>query len=285
VEGRSETGKILVFRTYPGPKRSWKNVTVMVDGRHGGKVGGAGTITIATSPGEHELVVRGPHSVASRATTVNVAESSPALVLVAATSGESSPIDTIAVRQVARQDELPKSCIPLFSPSGNAQSYRAGRNRAYVALVVLIVIALGLLVAGVVTLTRLSRNGGAGIGFLIFEVIGIFLLWKLRPGVRLVWNQRDWPLPDWRVNEKGDELIEWRRLSSETPGPRSGSGSTPLLTEFQGDPKSSSLRVGQLSTDTLTFWTGSEWISAFSPDGQVRWDGSRWGERTHGDVT
>lgn len=35
-------------------------------------------------------------------------------------------------------------------------------------------------------------------------------------------------------------------------------------------------RIGSLSSDGLQFWTGSEWISVYSPDGRMRWDGSHW---------
>jgi len=97
--------------------------------------------------------------------------------------------------------------VPLFSPRGARQTLRAGRRYARLALTLLVLIFLAPIAVGILLIDKA--------GFLLLFVAA-FLAWKVRPGFRLLRNQREWPLQDWRVEKHGDELIEWHRWAKAT---------------------------------------------------------------------
>jgi len=55
------------------------------------------------------------------------------------------------------------------------------------------------------------------------------------------------------------------------------SGNRP--TDHRIKPVDAKLPIGTLSPDRLTFWNGTQWVTAVSTDGQLQWDGQRWAER------
>ena len=115
----------------------------------------------------------------------------------------------LKVALVADRSDLPRCAIPELSPNGTRQTLERGRRNAIMAAVFLVLLAAGLFTNGVLSISRAPETGNFSIAVgVITALIGIFLGWKIFPGIRLLWNQRHWPFEDWRVESKGDFGIE-----------------------------------------------------------------------------
>jgi hypothetical protein len=111
----------------------------------------------------------------------------------------------IILRQCSSKDDLPRGSVPLLSPKGVRQTIREGRRHAFTGLLFFLLIILACLALGLVLIAK---------GSIILVLVAAFLAWKIRPGVRLLRNQRGWPLEDCRVDRHGDELDEWQRWAT-----------------------------------------------------------------------
>jgi hypothetical protein len=203
--------QLYVFRTYPRPGTSWKPWSVELDGLSVGTIGGAGVLSCLCTPGNHCISVLGTGGVMSRQLSVTVPDAGSAYVVV---SDLNTWSDQTQAFQCEDPSQLPRSAVPRQSPSGQVQSYATGLHHARVALAslvsfgaLMVTVGIGCLVAIWVTKTSALTPG------LLLGVAGGVLLWRLRPGMRLLRNQRGWPLPDRRVERKGDELVQWRETS------------------------------------------------------------------------
>jgi len=209
-----------VFRTYPAPKQSWRAWKVSLDNRHHHKLRAAGFVIIPVAPGKHNVSVR-TRSGRTKSLEVNATDGRTTWILAgdrpASTDLWNEDLGGPFVRCCTSREALPRSSIPLTSPSGRRQSLRVGRRNAKLALSLLVLVNLAI-VAGAILLFALGTSGGHAIGGFILLVVAAFLAWKLRPGFRLLRNQRGWPLEDWRVDRHGDEQKEWQRWTTPEGG-------------------------------------------------------------------
>lgn len=203
---------LYLFRSYPSPGGSWRPWNVYLDDKNVGKLGGAGVVAVSDiGEGKHEIKLQRRSAVTN---IVQLTIRSNGQVLVLAATSESRAGLVLKTCDVI--DELPKSCIPKYSPSGNEQAYEIGVRHAYIGLFVLLAGALGMLLACIGLLAYATLSGSAGglsIVAILFGLFGFILAIKIRVPVRLLRNQRSWPFPEWRVTHKGEEMQEWRRLS------------------------------------------------------------------------
>lgn len=208
--------KLLIVRTYPRPGESWRAWTVSVDGRVVGKIRGAGCLTIEVEPKAHKLTARGGRQLINDPLALTTSRDQDNVVLMSR-GGLNEGGDEITARVCHDLGEIPRSAIPAYSPSGTQQNYQDGVRRAWTALSIaiglgflLVAAGLGLLIS--VTVAKDASLAGPGI---ILIVIGSIILVKFRPGFRLLFNQRNWPFPNVRVEHKGDELVEWKRFTAD----------------------------------------------------------------------
>jgi hypothetical protein len=80
----------------------------------------------------------------------------------------------------------------------------------------MLAMALFVCALGVYLLDGAKVAGGVLIG-LIVTAIGARIVWNLRKVWRAIWNQRRWPMEDWRVNDKVGGATEWERWNSSSP--------------------------------------------------------------------
>lgn len=211
---------IDLFRTYPAPGSSWRRWRIDIDGAAHSHIGGAGHRRIAVEDGEHRIKVT-PVGSESVTLTVNTrsGESISVLVGLGVRDAEGFGVRRVGIKVCVDTSDLPRCGVPLHSPRGNRQTYAQGRTKAVLGLVCAGALALCLLVGGVAAVVndftphQHSRVFGGLIGFLT----GTFVVYKFWPGVRLVANQWSWPLEDWRVDHKPDEMYEWKRWSAGVP--------------------------------------------------------------------
>jgi hypothetical protein len=214
------TSRVLVFRTYPPPKQSWRPWTLVLDGDHRAMLGGAGFVSFSTSPGLHKIEVQ-DRTHHSKFVDVTVGPSETAWVLAGRQSSTDNPWAEepggMFLRDCGSIEELPRSAIPLVSPRGKPQSLAVGTRNALLALTFFILVILGLAFVGA---TRVGAAAPESTGGVFLILIAAFIAWKIRPGNRLLRNQRGWPLVDWRVTSRMDVRSEWDRWTRGEFKPR-----------------------------------------------------------------
>jgi hypothetical protein len=197
---------LILLRSYPGPGEKWNTWQVSVDGRSVGAIGGAGCLSVDVDSGQHRVVVTGGRN-SVHEYIIRSTDEPEVLLVYRDMDGH------IAIADGKTDTKLPRSSIPLYSPTGTPQTYSQGRKRALIAIgifvtvsVVMIAASLGLLIY--VTVSKQTPPAGTAV---ILLLLGLWLLFKMRPGLRLLRYQRDGPLEQLRVEHKGDELVEWKR--------------------------------------------------------------------------
>ena len=110
----------------------------------------------------------------------------------------------------AIKEDLPRCLIPLHAPGGLPQTLAQGRNKAWLAFACLLGVGLFLTALGIVFLIEATVAFQYLCSFVILA-IGVRIAWRLRIVWRSIWNQRHWPMEEWRVNDKAAGSEEWRR--------------------------------------------------------------------------
>ena len=207
---------IEIFRTIPGPKQSWRPLTVRIDDSRRAHVPGAGYVPIEVGLGTHRLGIDGTlHP--GQSIDVTVVGDRPTQVLVGpGAGGISADGHRVDIRECSDREELPRCLIPLHDPGGLPQTLTRGRNKAWLAFVLMLGTGLSLCVLGTYFLTNAKVVVQYPAGFVIMA-IGAWIVWKLRIVWWSIWNQRDWPMEDWRVNDNVGGSEEWKRWSSSSP--------------------------------------------------------------------
>ena len=216
--------EIDIFRTYPAPKESWRSCAVRLDGKVVARLGGGGYKKVIASPGKHSISV-GKSGFEGENLPIVVVDGVPTQILVGlGISNPNRPISDsnnprrFGIKECSDSDDLPRCAIPLHSPGGLPHTLRQGQVKAVVALLALGGFSLLALLAGVV-LMALGVSGGDPFRVvcgLVVTSIPALLCWKLARGVRLVVNQRHWPMEAWRVNDKITAQDEWKRWGART---------------------------------------------------------------------
>jgi hypothetical protein len=207
---------IEIFRTIPGPKQSWRPLTLRIDDSHRVRIPGAGFEAVDVEVGMHHLSVDGV-SHADQSIDVNVVGDRPTQVLVGpGAGGTSADRHRVDIKECSVKEDLPRCLIPLHDPGGLPQTLTQGRKRAWLAFALLLGTGVFLCALGAFFLANAKVAFQYLAGFVILA-IGAWIVWKLRIAWRSIWNQRHWPMEDWRVNDKIGGSEEWKRWSSSSP--------------------------------------------------------------------
>ena len=207
---------IEIFRTIPGPKQSWRPLTVVIDDSHRVRIPGAGFETVDVDVGTHRMSVTGAEY-ASQGIEVDVVADRPTQVLVGpGAGGASADRHRVDIKECTDKNDLPRCLIPLNNPGGLPQTLTQGRNKAWLAFSLMLSVGFGLVGIGTVFLV-LASVAVQTLSAVILVVIGAWIVWKLRIVWRSIWNQRRWPMEDWRVNDKVEGSEEWERWISPSP--------------------------------------------------------------------
>jgi hypothetical protein len=205
---------IALFRTYPAPGSSWKRWQVSLDGKAVDHIGGAGCRLISAEPGHHDIQVSSGGS-QSEALSLDLQADQMTMVLVGLGVRDDQGVgrQRIGIKECSNATELPLCAIPMHAPGGNDQSFVDGRTKAVVALAVALMLALVFLVLAVLSFAGALSNSDpfrfvAGI---VGLVLGLWIGFKMWPGIRIVRNQWSWPLETLRIQRKGDERDQWER--------------------------------------------------------------------------
>jgi len=207
---------IEIFRTIPGPKQSWRAWTVAIDDSHRVRIPGAGFETVEVEVGKHRMNVGGTGQ-KGQSIEVNVVVDRPTQVLVGpGAGGISADRHRVDIMECTDKKDLPRCLIPLNDPGGLPQTLAQGRNKAWLAFALMLGTGLFLIALGVFFLAdaKLAYQYLSG---LVLMTMGAWIVWKLRIVWRSIWNQRRWPLEDWRVNDKVGGSKEWERWGSSSP--------------------------------------------------------------------
>lgn len=202
-----------VFRSYPRPGASWRRWTVWIDGDVAGKLGGAGVLEFQCADREaHQLYLERGSKQRTNVMTLRPTDGQHIFVYATTASDEG---DELVLKMVSDAEQLPKSCIPNYSPSGEKQEYEIGLRHAYLGTAVIMAVSIGMLMACIGIVIDIAVGGRVALVLpaLLLAAFGGWLAVKMRIAVLLLRNQRNWPLPEWRVDRKGDENQEWKRLS------------------------------------------------------------------------
>ena len=207
---------IEIFRTIPGPKQNWRRLSVVIDDSHRVNIPGAGFETVDVEVGKHRMTVGGPGR-DGQSIEVNVVAQRPTQVLVGPGAG-GIPADQhrADIKECTNKEDLPRCLIPLNNPGGLPQTLAQGRNKAWLAFGLMLIVGLGLVGVGIVFLV-MARAAVQSLMAVVLFAIGAWIAWKLRIVWRSIWNQRHWPMEDWRVNDKVEGSEEWERWSSPSP--------------------------------------------------------------------
>lgn len=212
---RGGSMNLLVFRSYPAPGQKWKPWTVEVDSKKVGRVGGAGVLQVEVPAGTHQVVVRSGR-LTSNIATIDDEGKGHVHILAQAIPTEPGALYTgISVIGGAIDAELPRSSIPLYTPTSTTQTLGQGTHKAYLACAYLTMINVLIVGASVATLVMFlaSHRVISAIAFIFLAVLAILFSRQLYPVMRTLRNQKGWPLPAWRVDRKGKEKDEWHRWS------------------------------------------------------------------------
>ena len=207
---------IEIFRTIPGPKQSWRPLTVRIDDSRRVRIPGAGFESVAVEVGTHRVSIDGVDHVV-QSVEVRVSADRPTQVLVGpGAGGISTDRHRVDIKESSDKEELPHCLIPLHNPGGLPQTLAQGRNKAWLAFALMLGTGLCLIALGVFFLldAKLAYQYLSG---LVIVGIGAWIVWKLRIVWWSIWNQRHWPMEDWRVNDKAGGLEEWKRWNSASP--------------------------------------------------------------------
>jgi hypothetical protein len=110
---------IEIFRTIPGPKQSWRPLTVDIDHSHRVRIPGAGFETVDVEVGNHRIGVGGD----SQSIEVNVVADRPTQVLVGpGAGGASADQPRLDIKECTDKKDLPRCLIPLNNPGGLRQT-------------------------------------------------------------------------------------------------------------------------------------------------------------------
>jgi len=207
---------IEIFRTIPGPKQSWRPLTVHIDDSRRVRIRGAGFETVDAEAGPHHLSVYGADHV-RQSIEVHVAANRPTQVLVGpGAGGISTDRHRVDIKECSDKEDLPRCLIPLHNPGGLPQTLAQGRNKAWLAFLMMLGTGLFLVALGVLFLFDAKFAVQYLFGLVILG-IGAWIVWRLRIVWWSIWNQRHWPMEDWRVNDKVGGSEEWKRWSSASP--------------------------------------------------------------------
>ena len=207
---------IEIFRTIPGPKQTWRRLTVVIDDAHRVRIPGAGFETVDVDVGRHRMRVGGTRHEGQRI-EVDVVADRPTQVLVGpGAGGASADQHRVDIKECTDRNELPRCLIPLDDPGGLPQTLAQGRNKAWVAFGLMLLVGVGLVGVGIVFL-EMARVAVQSLLAVILFAIGAWIVWRLRIVWRSIWNQRHWPMEDWRVDDKVGGSEEWKRWTSPSP--------------------------------------------------------------------
>jgi len=207
---------IEIFRTIPGPKQSWQPLSVRIDDSRRVRIPGAGFKTVDVEVGTHHLSVDGADHV-RQSIEVHVSADRPTQVLVGpGAGGISTDRHRVDIKESFDKEDLPRCLIPLHNPGGLPQTLTQGRNKAWLAFALMFGTGLFLIALGIFFLldAELAYQYLSG---LVILGMGAWIVWKLRNVWWSIWNQRHWPMEDWRVNDKVGGSEEWKRWSSASP--------------------------------------------------------------------
>ena len=207
---------IEIFRTIPGPKQSWRPLTVVIDDSHRVRIPGAGFKTLKVGVGRHRMSVGGTGHTAQSIEVNVVADRTTQVLVGPGAGGVSSDQHRIDIKECTDKRDLPRCLIPLNNPGGLPQTLAQGRNKAWLAFLMMLGTGLFLIALGVLFLfdAKLAVQYLFG---LVILAIGAWIVWRLRIVWLSIWNQRHWPMEDWRVNDKASGSEEWERWSSDSP--------------------------------------------------------------------
>ena len=207
---------IEIFRTIPGPKQSWQPLTVRIDDSRRVRIPGAGFETVDVEVGTHHLSVDGADHVRQSIEVHVSADRSTQVLVGPGAGGISTDRHRVDIKESSDKEDLPRCLIPLHNPGGLPQTLAQGRNKAWLAFALMFGTGLFLVALGVFFLldAELAYQYLSG---LVILGIGAWIIWKLRIVWWSIWNQRHWPMEDWRVNDKVGGSEEWKRWSSASP--------------------------------------------------------------------
>jgi len=207
---------IEIFRTIPGPKQSWRPLTVRIDDSHRVRIPGAGVETVDVEVGTHRLSVDAADHVAQSIEVTVDADRTTQVLVGPGAGGISTDRHRVDIKECSNKEDLPRCLIPLHNPEGLPQTLTQGRNKAWLAFALMLGAGLFLIALGVFFLFDAELAYQYLIGLVVLAV-GTWIVWKLRIVWWSIWNQRHWPMEDWRVNDKVGGSEEWKRWSSASP--------------------------------------------------------------------